>query len=165
VRVALIEDPQGHVVGLVDEKSLPSADTENELRSIVNDRVRATRAKDAALASRHFSEDAVVFDIVNPLRYAGRPAIAKRAEEWFSSFQGGLEFDVLELSLRVQKAVAFSHALHHVRGATTAGSIIDMWWRVTTGYENIVGDWKITHELNSVPFDPSSGLASLNLHP
>jgi ketosteroid isomerase-like protein/predicted enzyme related to lactoylglutathione lyase len=165
VRVALIEDPQGHLVGLVDEKSLPSDHAENDPRSIVNERVSATRAKDAASASRHFSEDAVVFDVVNPLQYAGRAAIAKRAEEWFSSFQGGIDFDVSELSLRVQKAVAFSHALHHVRGSTTVGSTIDMWWRVTTGYEKVAGDWKITHEHNSVPFDPSSGLASLNLHP
>jgi ketosteroid isomerase-like protein len=165
VRVALIEDPQEHVVGLVDEKSLPSDTAENDLRSIVNDRIRATRAKDAASASQHFSDDAVVFDIVNSLQFAGRVAIAKRAEEWFSSFQGGIEFDVRELSLRAQKAIAFSHALHHVRGATTAGATIDMWWRVTSNYEKFAGDWKITHEHNSVPFDPSSGLASLNLHP
>lgn len=152
VRVALIEDPQEHVVGLVDEKSLPSDTAENDLRSIVNDRIRATRAKDAASASQHFSDDAVVFDIVNSLQFAGRVALANRA-------------DVRELSLRAQKAIAFSHALHHVRGATTAGATIDMWWRVTSNYEKFAGDWKITHEHNSVPFDPSSGLASLNLHP
>ena len=74
VRVALIEDPQEHVVGLVDEKSLPSDTAENDLRSIVNDRIRATRAKDAASASQHFSDDAVVFDIVNSLQFAGRVA-------------------------------------------------------------------------------------------
>jgi len=36
-----------------------------------------------------------------------------------------------------------------------------MWWRATVCYRKMDGEWKITHEHNSVSFDVKSGKASL----
>jgi hypothetical protein len=38
-----------------------------------------------------------------------------------------------------------------------------MWVRATLGYQRESGTWLITHALNSVPFDPETGRASLDL--
>jgi ketosteroid isomerase-like protein len=40
-----------------------------------------------------------------------------------------------------------------------------MWVRATTCYRKVDGAWKIVHEHQSVPFDPHTGAASLDLAP
>ena len=40
-----------------------------------------------------------------------------------------------------------------------------MWIRATLCYRKIDGKWMVTHEHVSVPFDPESGQASLDLKP
>jgi ketosteroid isomerase-like protein len=42
---------------------------------------------------------------------------------------------------------------------------LDMWWRTTYGLRQMADRWLITHVHNSVPFDPASGRASLDLQP
>jgi ketosteroid isomerase-like protein len=45
------------------------------------------------------------------------------------------------------------------------GKRLEMWWRSTVCYQRIEGRWMVTHEHNSVPFDPQTGKASLDLRP
>jgi ketosteroid isomerase-like protein len=40
-----------------------------------------------------------------------------------------------------------------------------MWWRTTVCFRKIDEKWMVTREHNSVPFDPKSGKASLDLKP
>ena len=40
-----------------------------------------------------------------------------------------------------------------------------MWVRTTVCFRKIDGTWLITHEHNSVPFNPETGKASLDLAP
>ena len=61
--------------------------------------------------------------------------------------------------------VFFSHSLNRVSGTRTDGKEIDMYWRATVCYRKIDGKWVVTHEHNSVPFDPESGRASLDFKP
>jgi ketosteroid isomerase-like protein len=60
--------------------------------------------------------------------------------------------------------VAFSHALHRYSGVI-GGKQIAMWLRATTCYRKLDGTWRIAHEHQSVPFDPETGVASLDLQP
>jgi ketosteroid isomerase-like protein len=40
-----------------------------------------------------------------------------------------------------------------------------MWIRSTTCFRKFDGEWKVVHEHNSVPFDPATGTAALDLEP
>ena len=137
---------------------------ESQIREIIQNRVDSTRAKDAKNATQHFAEDAVIFDVVDPLHHHGTTAALQRARDWFSTFDGPIGFDIDEIQLTVGEGAAFSSSLNHVRG-TTASGVLDMWWRCTMCYGIVDGAWKIVHEHNSVPFDPATGKASLDLHP
>lgn len=139
-------------------------DAEAELKAVIQDRIEATRAKDARRATRDFAEDVLIFDVVDPLQRQGKTAAIARAEEWFSSFKGEIGFDVVELRIAVEGAVAFSHSLSHASGQT-ADAQLDMWWRTTTCYRATDKKWTIVHEHNSVPFDPATGNASIALRP
>ena len=138
---------------------------EAQIRELIEDRIRAIRAKDVDAATSQVATDILTFDVVNPLRSIGSDASRKRAEEWFSSFEGPIGYEIRDLSITTGDDVAFSHGLNRVSATKADGMKLDMWWRATVCYRKIDGSWRITHEHNSVPFDIESGKASLDLKP
>jgi ketosteroid isomerase-like protein len=139
---------------------------EAQLRGLIDDRIRSIRAKDADATLAHYVPGVLAFDVIDPLRYTGRDAVAERLRQWFSQFrEGPIGFDTRDLELAVGGDTAFCHGLSHVDAVTTDGNRIDMWWRVTTCFRKLDGAWKVVHEHSSVPFDMESGHASLGLKP
>ena len=138
---------------------------EEEIREIIEVWGQAIRAKDPRGLVSHFAKDAVVFDLIEPLRYRGREAVEKRAEEWLSSFDGPVGYETRELTISAGEDTAFCHSLNHVNGTNKQGTQIDMWWRATVCFRRGNGSWLVTHEHSSVPFDMVSGKASLGLKP
>jgi uncharacterized protein (TIGR02246 family) len=138
---------------------------ETQIRALIDDRVKAVRARDVNGAIAGIASDILSFDVVNPLQHIGSDASKKRAEEWFSSFQGPIGYEIRDLSITAGETLAFSHGLSHVSATRTDGGQLDMWWRTTVCFRKNDGKWMITHEHNSVPFDVESGKASLDLKP
>jgi len=127
--------------------------------------VSANRAKDIDARMSNYSKNVIVFDVVDPLEYLGVEAVRKRLAEWFSSFQGPLEFEMEDLRIASDNDVAFGHSLNHVKGTKTDGKPLDMWWRSTVCFRKMDDRWMVTHEHNSVPFNIGTGKASLDLRP
>lgn len=138
---------------------------EAQIRALIDDRAKAVRAKDVNGAISSVAPDILSFDVVNPLQRIGSNASRKRAEDWFSSFQGPIGYEIRNLSVTAGDDVAFSHGLSHVSATSKDGGQLDMWWRTTICFRKIDGKWMVTHEHNSVPFDVESGKASLDLKP
>ncbi len=138
---------------------------EAEIRALIEEQVKAIRAKDVNGSVSSYAPDVLLFDVVNPLRSRGSDAARKRLAEWFASFQGTIGYEVRDLVITAGDDVAFCHALKRVRATTTAGQRLDMWWRATICYRKFDGAWLVTHEHASVPFDVASGRASLDLEP
>ncbi len=137
---------------------------EAEIRSLVADSVKALRAKDIDRLVASYAPDVMLFDVVNPLRSRGADAVRKRLEDWLT-FRDPIEYEVRDLSISTAGDVAFSHSLNHVNATTNDGKKLDMWWRASVGYRKLDGKWLITLEHVSVPFDVTSGKASLDLKP
>jgi len=143
-----------------------NATTEAQIRTLIEDRVTATRAKDVDGCMSTSAPDILLFDVVNPLQYMGLDGERQRLEEWFSQFQDGpIEYELRDLNITASDDVAFCHSLSHVSATTPAGQTIDMWWRATVCFRKVDGEWLVTHEHNSVPLDVKTGLASLDLVP
>jgi uncharacterized protein (TIGR02246 family) len=141
------------------------ATDEAEIRRQIERRVMAVQDKDIAGLVSNYAPDVVSFDVVNQLQYKGSEAIRKRLEEWFGSFQSQIGYEVRDLSISVGEAVAFCHFLFRVSGTLADGGAVGMWVRATACLRKIDGKWMITHEHDSVPFDATSGKASLDLEP
>jgi ketosteroid isomerase-like protein len=137
----------------------------SQIRNFMDKWGEAVRHKDSIELTSNVAPDVILFDVVNPLRYSGATSLKKRAEEWFSSFRGPIGFEVRDLSITASDDVAFCHSLNRVVGTSTQGTDIDMWWRATLGFRKVNGQWLVTHEHSSVPFDTGSGTASLDLRP
>jgi uncharacterized protein (TIGR02246 family) len=135
------------------------------IRALIDDQAKAVRARDVDGSVANYAPDVLLFDVVNPLQRMGSEAARKRLTEWFSSFQGPIGYELRDLSITTGDDVAFAHSLNRVSATTTDGRKLAMWWRATVCYRKLDGEWMVTHEHASVPFDVESGQASLDLKP
>ncbi|HEX8695686.1 MAG TPA: SgcJ/EcaC family oxidoreductase [Longimicrobium sp.] len=149
----------------MDDDDLRRTDDDARIRELIGERVRAVHAKDLdAVVSPH-AADVLSFDVLGPLRYRGSAAIRERAAEWFSAYDGPIGYEVRDLAVTAGADVAFCHYLYRVSGTTTEGTAVEMWVRATVCLRKTDGAWTIAHEHQSVPFDPESGRALLDLEP
>jgi hypothetical protein len=72
---------------------------EGQIRKLMDDRVKAVRTRDVNASMSHVAPDILSFDVVNPLQHIGSDASRKRAEEWFSSFEGPIGYEIHDLSI------------------------------------------------------------------
>ena len=147
--------------GIADSKTTDEA----QLRALIDNRAKAVRDKNVDEAISRVAPDILSFDVVNPFQQMGSDASKRRAEDWFSSFEGPIGYEIRDLSITAGHDVAFSHGLSHVSATKTDGGQLDMWWRTTLCFRKIDEKWMVTHEHNSVPFDVESGKATLDFKP
>ena len=112
-----------------------------------------------------YAADVVSFDLAPPLQYVGKEAKRKRWASVFSMYQRLLDYETRDLTVIVGDDVAYGHSLNRISGTLKNGDSVDLWLRWTTGFRRIDGHWLIAHEQLSVPVDPGSGRALLNLKP
>ena len=123
-----------------------------EIHDLIDDWVKAVRAKDINRIMPHYAPGVLSFDLAPPLAYEGREACRKNWEDWFSTFQGPIAYEIHNLSIASAGSLAFSHSLNRITGKRTSGEETDVWVRATVGYRKTSGKWMITHEHVSVPF-------------
>ncbi len=147
------------------ETESSNATAETHIRQLIEQGVEAIRARDIDKLMPDYAPTIVSFDVVGQLQYIGLEAIRKRMADWFSSFDGLIGFEISDLSVNVTADMAFCHRLNHVNATKKDGGQLDMRWRETACYRKLDSKWLITHQHSSVPFDPESGLALLDLKP
>jgi uncharacterized protein (TIGR02246 family) len=138
---------------------------EEAIRSMIDTFTAAVRAKDVPKLMTLYARDVVLYGMAPPLREKGIEAMQRLSEGWLSSWEGPLEFESTDLRISAGSDVAFSHMLNHVRGKKRDGEAVDMWWRVTVGFQKSEGRWFVTHEHISEPFDMQTFKAALDLKP
>jgi ketosteroid isomerase-like protein len=152
---------------MAPNESTKSDESQNEaqIRAIIEGWADAIRAKDSNGIAANLAPDLLLFDLINPLQYRGSQSVSARAEEWLSSFEGPVAYEVRDLTITAGDNVAFCHSLNHVDGTRADGQKIEMWWRATVCFRKFDGKWTVVHEHSSVPFDMTDGKASFNIKP
>lgn len=135
------------------------------IRQQVQELVRAIGAKDLDRIRRLYATDIVSFDVEPPLQHVG---IAAKLNNWgraFAVFQE-VAYDVRDLTLVVADDVGFGHCFGRLSGTLNDGSATNgMWVRATFCFQQIDGNWLITHDHASVPFDLRTGNGVADLEP
>ena len=72
---------------------------EARVRELIEERVRAIRAKDVDVLMSHHAPDVLMLDALDPLRYEGSDAVRERAGQWLSLYQGPVGYEVRDLSV------------------------------------------------------------------
>lgn len=138
---------------------------EAQIRQLIDNWTKALHAKDINGLMSHHAADILLFDAVPPLQYRGAEAYRMNWERCFPYFEGPIGCQIRDLSITTGDDVAFSHSLNQISGTTTNGEQIATWLRATVCYRKMDGKWMVMHEHVSVPFDPESGRASVDLTP
>ena len=127
--------------------------TEAQIRALIDNWANALRAKNADGVVSQYAPDSIKFILAPPLQYTrDNPFDKKGLQDWFSSFQGAIGYEIRDLSITTGDDVAFSHSLNRMMTTTTGGAKVDLWFRATLDFRKIDGKWTISIEHSSVPF-------------
>ena len=138
---------------------------EADIRQRIEAGVAAVRAKDLEVVMALYAPDVVSFDVGSPLRSAGAEAKRRAWMEVFAMYQRPLGYEVRELTITVGDDVAFGHSVNRISGVLKNGDTTDFWVRWTACFRRIERNWLIVHDHVSVPVDPQTRTALLNLAP
>lgn len=137
---------------------------EAHIRALIDDWLKAVRAKDVDGATACYAKGVLTFSLAPPLRTTG--VDKKEVEAWFASFQSPIGYEIRDLDVTVGGDVAFCHSLNHIVGTKVNGEQSDVWVRSTLCLRYIEGRWLVVHEHQSTPFYmDGSGRAALDLNP
>ena len=139
---------------------------EAQIRRLLDDRLKAIHTKEPGGAMASSARDILLFDLAPPLQHRGADVNRKGLEDWFSTFTGPVGYELRDLSITAGDDAAFAHSLARISGGRTDGTNTDVWVRATVCLRKIGGQWTITHEHGSVPFEMAPPFkASLHLKP
>ena len=144
---------------------LTKADDEAQIRARLDDWAKAARAKDIDGIMSHHAPDILAFDCHSKLQFKGADAFKKHLQACLSCMQGPMIFEIHDLNITARDDVAFCHYLSRCGGTGLDGKEHAGWMRVTACFRKTNGQWMIVHAHCSVPFDPQSGKALLDLEP
>jgi uncharacterized protein (TIGR02246 family) len=136
-----------------------------EIAALLEARAAAIAARDVDGVLKQVASDVVSFDVGKPLVQTGIEVIRKRLEEWFSAYDGTINFVVRDLAVHGGEDVAFSHALVHISGRLNTGTVASMWVRSTIGWIRKEQRWLAAHEHTSDPMDFETGRTLTDLKP
>jgi uncharacterized protein (TIGR02246 family) len=149
----------------LESMAIQLATDEVDIRQRIDRFVDALRAMDLEGVMSLYAPDIVSFDIVPPLRHVGAKAKEKNWMDAFAMYQRPLGYEIRDLTLTLGDDVAFGHSLNRVSGTLKNGHRTDFWLRWTACFRKVDGNWLVAHDQVSVPIDPESGRALLNLEP
>jgi ketosteroid isomerase-like protein len=133
--------------------------------AVIHAMAQAVRDRDVDAMLAHCTPDVTTFDLVPPLKHVGADAVREVWAKTLGAFESAVEYDLQDLEITVSDFVAFARGLQHFGGRRRDGSHSASWFSLTLGLRKIDGQWKITHEHVSVPFDMQTGQALLDLEP
>ena len=131
---------------------------EAQIRERLNQWTRALHAKDLVALMALYAYDTVAFDLMPPSQ-VDADHYRQNFERWFAMMSSPIEYEIHDLHIAVSGDVAFSHNLGHVRATRASGEKADYWVRATVGFERRNGQWLVTHDHVSMPFDMETGKA------
>jgi ketosteroid isomerase-like protein len=97
------------------------------------------------------AEEALIFDVLPPLKYEGTDAYRKSWDQWQPEFEIPSLFDIHELKIFADRSIGFAHFLIQCGGTLPDGEKIEEWVRATLCFRKIKKQWKVVHQHISMP--------------
>ena len=139
--------------------------TLSEIRALLDSWSEAARTKDIDQLMSLYAPDITYFDVVPPLQYTGSDAVRRNFLRWFDGWEEAIGVEIRDLNILASEDVAAAHMLHRTSGTLKTGRIVDYWVRATIFCQRVDQRWYITHEHISLPVNPVSWSAVLDLVP
>jgi len=128
-----------------------TATDEAEIRLILQQWADATRSGRRNDILANHLPDALIYDVLAPMKYEGTEAYRQSWDEWQPETQGEGQFDFQDLSVTAGANVAFAHGFIKCGGTLTDGRTFEDLVRATFCLRKASGSWKVAHEHMSKP--------------
>ena len=99
--------------------------------------------------------DAVIYDVLPPMKYVGTKAYRESWGEWQPQTQGAGRFELQDLSVVAGNDVAFAHGFILCGGTLTSGQTFEDLVRVTFCLRKVASEWRVFHQHVSKPYAPA----------
>jgi uncharacterized protein (TIGR02246 family) len=139
--------------------------TQSEVKALLDRWSEACRTKDIDRLISLYAPDITYFDVVPPLQYTGLDAIRRNFLRWFDGWESAIGVEIRDLNILMSGDVATAYLLHRTSGTLKNGREVGYWVRATLCCQRSNQGWLITHEHISVPVDPTTRSAVMDIVP
>lgn len=137
-----------------------AGDAKAQITEIEHKLIAATTA-DQALA--YYDPNKVsVFDFEPPLQYVGEKAVRADFANFFNNAKD-VKGEFLQIDVITDGRLGIVNSIQHFTWTGKDGKPMAATLRVTDSLHKVGGQWKIFHSHISVPVDPATGMAQMNL--
>lgn len=136
------------------------------IQQLITQWAHAVASRDMTQIMAFYANDLIAFDAVAQLQFSCKAAYQTHWQQCLEFCLGGHStFELRDLTIKQNDALGFSHALVYCAGSNEKGEIQGCWMRLTQGWQQQQGQWRIIHDHFSVPFDMVSGAVLFELTP
>jgi ketosteroid isomerase-like protein len=125
---------------------------QEQVHQILEQWARATRKNLQEDILKNHAPDAVIFDVLPPMKYDGTAAYRSSWDEWQPETQGEGRFELQNLSITAGADVAFAYCFIQCGGTLPNGKTFEDLVRATFCLRKTGTTWLIEHQHISKPF-------------
>lgn len=130
-----------------------TAENDEEIKLLLTAWATATRTGALDKILINHLPDALIFDVLPPMKYEGTAAYRASWAEWQPETQGDSKFELVELSISSRADSAFATCFIECGGTLPDGSTFEDLVRATFCLLRKENSWKIAHQHISKPFE------------
>jgi uncharacterized protein (TIGR02246 family) len=138
---------------------------EAQIRQMNDEFSAGVRARDLGRMLARYAKDAVIFDVTPAKLSIGLEHYRKHWQDFFDMLSGPIDHQTRDVVVSADGDLAVAHLLSHTSATQRDGAPLELWLRVSLAFRKVGGKWLVTHEHSSVPFDPQSMKAAVDLKP
>ena len=124
---------------------------QERVRQILEQWALATRKNRPEEVLKNHAPDAVIYDVLPPMKYDGIEAYRRSWDEWQPDTQSEGRFDLQDLSITAGADVAFAYGFIQCGGSLPDGKTFEDLVRATFCLKRVHGTWRIEHQHISKP--------------
>jgi ketosteroid isomerase-like protein len=153
------------VIGLMlsfglNANAASNAKDEKAIKEVEN---KVLSAKNADEVMKYYDmDDITLYDFVPPLQYKGATAVHGDLDNFFNNAKDA-KGEFVDLVVVTDGKMGMARSFQHFTWTDKDGKQQEATLRVTDVLHKVKGQWKIIHSHVSVPVDPKTGQAQMNL--
>jgi ketosteroid isomerase-like protein len=139
-----------------------AASPQKEITDLEHQCIAATSTDQLASLGCFDENDMVLYDFIPPLKYSGAKAVRGDFDNFFNNAKD-VKGEFVELQVITDGKLGVARSIQHFTWTSKDGKPMEATLRVTDVLHKTQGKWKIFHTHVSVPVDPATGKAEMNL--
>ena len=137
-----------------------NAKAEQEIKDVENKIIAATSSDEVM---KYYDQEVIdLYDFVPPLQYKGATAVHGDLDNFFNNAKDA-KGNFVELVVVTDGKMGMARSIQHFTWKDKDGKAQEATLRVTDVLHKVGGQWKVIHSHVSVPVDPKTGQAQMNM--